>query len=261
MPDLSVAVGIPVEYPTSSVVSTPLTPEEQFTVSSTLDSMGQRLAAQSPTIGLLFASQKAFFLAAAQIAKAKFQQATVYPPSHSAPQSAASKLLTARQPDAGQIGMQFILPEDIKRNQAGGTPTAPTTWDLTTVAGTQLFLIGSSAAGTAGFFSTTGTEPNRYILAIMRNGIVEVGGNTPSIDQLFYTTNQQAYVPWAVSPLVAQTVEPTKAVYIYDTPAAYIIDETILSKLIAMPKYSQSTRIALIGVKYYEYNQYTSLQF
>jgi hypothetical protein len=245
---LSRQIGIPVFYPTSSYSSVPLTGGERTTLETTLDHMYRTLARQAPTVAQDFQSHRQFYLTVAEIAKAKFQQAPNFP------SSSASELLSAEVPSAGQIGMQFIIPEDIARNQAGGAPTAPSTWDSGALtAGTPFFFIGSSSP-TTGFFSTNGVEPNRYILAVQRNGLVEVGGNTPAFDQINYTTAQSQYTPFSESELFQITTEPTKQVYVYNTAGALILDETIQSKLIGMPKYSVNSRVALVGVKFFEYN-------
>jgi len=243
---LSRKLGIPIFYPTTSYTAIDLIGGERQTLVTTLDNMYRTLAKQAPSVAQDFQAHRDFYLTVAAIAKAKFQQAPNFP-------SSDDEILSAEVPSAGQIGMQFIIPEDIARNQAGGTPTAPSTWDSGTLtAGTPFFFIGSSNA-TAGFFSTSGTEPFRYILAIQRNGLVEVGGNTPAFDQIFYTNAQSQYTPFSESPLYQITNEPTKQVYAYNTAGALILDETIQSKLIGMPKYSVNSRVALVGVKFFEY--------
>jgi hypothetical protein len=245
----SAVVNRPVLYPTNTMPLAALNQAEEVTISTTLKHIADSIDRTSTVVGSLFRAHTDFFLVAAMIAKAKFQATPNFPAS-----DRASALYSAEVPDAGQIGISPIGPPDILNGTSSSTP--PSTWDQGAPASVPAttYLIGGSTYS----FSTAGTEPKRYILALMQNGLVEIGGNTPSADQGFYTTTQNSYVPWYFNPTYDTSVETQKPVYIYDTPGAIIMDETIVSKLSIRQIYQTATRIALIGIKIYEYNYYTA---
>ena len=253
---LSQFAGFPVLYPNTTIQAVQLDPSEVRSLKFWFDSRVKHYQAIDPYLAMNFAENYSFFLSVAQIAKGKFQQVSSLPPSEG---QGDSTLRSPQIPAANQIGIQDILPEDIYRNQAGtGVTTGPHTWDINALtAQTAVYMLGDSVPT---YFSTNGTEPNRYVLGVMRNGLVEIGGNTPVFDQFFYKTTLNGYNPFTVNEAYNVTEVANKTIYTYDTPGAILLDEVVKAQLTAMPKYGGvNSRVAMIGIKVYEYNQYTAL--
>lgn len=250
---ISNLIGMPFLYPKSTTIGTKgLDPSEYSSLKRWFDSRVSKYTTLDPVVGQNFANHLNFFTALWMIAKAKFQQVSAFPPSDQ------KDIRSPQIPGVSQIGIQDILPEDVYRNQTGsGSTTGPTTWDINTlVAGTTVYLLGDSVPT---YFKTTGTEPNRYILGIIKNGFVEVGANTPVLDQMYYSTKQDSFNPFTINSLFQISEVQNKSIYSYDTPGAILLDEVVNATMTAMPKYAGNSRIAFIGCKVYEYNQYTAL--
>jgi len=251
---------MPVLYPNTTIQGKPLTANEVRTLRSWYDSRVKKYSAIDPVLGDNFSRHWNFFQSVFQIAKGKFQQVASFPETDATAAQPASAYRSPQIPQANQIGVQDILPEDVYRNQTGsGSTVGPQTWDINTlVPGTALYLLGDSAPT---YFSTPGTEPNRYILGIIQNGLVETGGNTPGADQLFFYTTLNGFNPFTIDSLYRVTEVANKTIYSYDTPGAILLDEVVKAQLTMEPKYAVNTSISFIGVKVYEYNQYTALKY
>ena len=210
----------------------------------------------TPVVAEDYKNQYAFFLDVLCIAKARFDNK---------PLNVAE---VAELPRSGQMGVSPITPMDL--DLIVSDPITPTTdnrnmWDLVAVAGpagvgTIRYIIPSAIAAPVAWWHTCQTVEGRSMIAIMKNGIMEIDA-VPALNQFQWTTAQGLYVPWKSVPTVEQSVEKDKAVYQYHTPTAFIITPDLGIRLAAMPYLTKTISPKIIGMVYYEYNYYNALLY
>jgi hypothetical protein len=165
-------------------------------------------------------------------------------------------------PSSGQVGVSLIEPGDIRY---AVTPSAAepaysdyalNTWELSLTAGTPVYLLGRADA----FYKARPTEGSRCALAIMKNGIIEVG-TSPSLCQFIFQTEKITYPYLTVHQLVDQPVEPGRPIYQYNIPLGLPIFHDFGVKLAAMPRYSGTRDVRIIGVCFYERDHKATLKW
>jgi len=194
------------------------------------------LRAISPVIASDFERQREFFHGLARIFKAK-----------------VNRPYGGVLPSANQFGSQLLIPYFIKWTSSPSSSNpcysdyTVNSWDLSLTAGTDAYLLGSSA----NFYKASPTVGSRVIFGIMENGIVEVG-TSPKLNQFKVDTERASYPPFAVHPLVDQSVERNLTIYRYNLSFSLPVFYDFGVKLKAMPIASGTSNVRLIGVAFYE---------
>jgi hypothetical protein len=163
-------------------------------------------------------------------------------------------------PSSGQVGVSLLEPRDI-RYVVTPSDTEPAysdyslnTWEISLTAGTTRYLLGSADK----FFKARPTVGMRCAIAIMKNGLVEVG-TTPALAQLIVQTEKITYPYLTVHPLVDQPIDPEYQIYQYNLPFGLPIFHDFGVKLAVMPRYTGTRDIRMIGVCFYESDHKKSL--
>lgn len=223
-----------------------ITPDEKAAFDEFFNNQLIAMRRVTPAVAEDYKSQYAFFLDVLCIAKARFDNK---------PLNVAE---VAELPRAGQMGVGPILPLDLDGAVSGLAATARNTWDLPAVAGTIEDIIPTAAVAVAAGWHTSAVVESRSMIAIMKNGIIEID-DTPALNQFQWTTLQTSYNPWRATVTVEQTVEKDKSVYQYHTPTAFIITPDLGVRLRAMPFLTKDISPRLVGIVYFEYGYYNVL--
>jgi hypothetical protein len=212
--------------------ATTLTADEEKDLGYCLADVNTVLSKVSPSLADLMTANKQFFIGAAQIAKAKMDDKVISYPG---------------QP--GFIGVAPIVPQLLK--WAGTVPTdyPNNSWELSLTAGTPTYLLGSSAA----WYKTSSAVGSRMLLAIPKDGIVEIG-STPKLDQFrLISESLTKFGPWSVCPLIEMPADPDRPIYQYPTHGALVVTYDLGYKLYAMPKVTGKSKVVILGLAFYEH--------
>jgi len=88
----------------------------------------------------------------------------------------------------------------------------------------------------------------------MKDGAVEIG-STPRIQQFRLITEAETkWGIWTVYPLIEQTIEPGKTIYQYNTLGIIPVYHNFGIKWTAMPKYTGTSILKLLGLFFYEHD-------
>lgn len=227
-----------------------LSPLELARLTEFLDYYGRKLQKVSPVLAEDFIAQQGFFLDVAAYAKARFENKPY------------NEDEVAELPRAGQLGAQALHCQDLRSiGEVAGNISLHNTWDLPVVAGTVQFIFGGCVAPANLWFTTNwnqialptaATIDERCIIAIMKNGIIE-SGTTPTIGQIRYNTQGQAYPPWRPDILRDAQVECDKPVYQYHTPGAMILTPDLGTSLGVMPTRDGTISPRVVGLVFGEF--------
>lgn len=201
----------------------------------------------SPKIAETLRTQESFFIKAGQIAKASLPvpKPIRYPA------------------EPGTIGVSPLIPQAI-RYVATPTPSTPAysnyelnSWVLPQTAGVPVYLLGSPTD----YYKACPIENKRCLLAIAKDGLIEISQTTkPGLQQLHVETEiQKRYGPWAVHPLVTETIEDDRVIYQYNTIGPMIVYRDLGTRLSAMPARTQSSEVKMLGMFFYEYEFWPTL--
>jgi len=203
--------------------------------------MGVRILEKvSPTAAKIFEEHLSIFLKFGGIAKAHF------------PESKPIKFPS----EPGCIGVNLLFPQAIKY---AATPSASVPcytdfktnkWEIDLTEGTRAYLLGSDTA----YYKASPQTAKHELIVICQNGIIEIG-STPKLGQFRVLSEiQQKYGIWTPHPLVDVSVEPNKQVFIYPTLGVLPVYHDLGVKLYAMPYYSGTAYIRLLGIVFYEHD-------
>jgi len=206
--------------------------DEEETIDNFLHSLADELAKKSPKIAADFRAQIPNMKDLASYFKAKVDGKPYSP--------------TIDTPDPGQLGMNVIIPQFFSVN----------TFSVDVTAGTTAYLWGSAAS----YFTTTSTVDQRYMIYPMANGIIHIV-DTPFTQQFQFETQKKSYAPFAVDPMVVETIEENKTIYQYRNPA-FILNWDLGTKLKFMPnRTANGVEYNIIGIVVYEYSAFSSLKW
>jgi hypothetical protein len=162
-------------------------------------------------------------------------------------------------PSPGSFGIKALFPFDIhytdtpSATEPAYTAYGKYTWEVDTTAGTPVYLLGDASH----FFKMKPTTGSRAIALIFQNGIIEVG-STPKFYQFKIDSERNTYPPFNTSPLADVRTDPERAVYIHKTPFAIPLWYDFGVKLQAVPHYTGTADIRLLGIVFYEYDYYSA---
>lgn len=206
-----------------------------------LDKYALQLHRASPAIAEDFIRQKSFFKDVCCIAKARFDNKPL------------NEDEVAELPRAGQLGVSPLIAQDLSII-GEVAPLQHNTWDIAAVAGTPVYIFGSAG----NWFVTRGAVmEQRSMIAIMKNGLIEVGA-TPSINQIRFWTAAAAYPPWRTSILKDVCLESDKPIYQYHSPAAFILTPDLGTRMQVMPVRTGNISARLVGLVFGEYNYFNT---
>jgi len=198
------------------------------------------LARISPKLANDFRKHEPFFMKLGGIAKAKMDNKPITYPGES-----------------GSIGVGFLIPQAIKYTTTTPTDFANNLWQMSVTAGATAYILGSDTA----FYRTNSTEGSRHIIGIIKNGLIEIG-TSPSFNQFKIISQAMTkYLPWTVHPLVEQPIEPDKPIYQYNTIGAVMLLYDFGIKWTALPLYTRTPRVQLLGIFFYEEDFFTDTNF
>ena len=230
-----------------TVAYDPITTDEKQAIERFFNYHSRILYNISPKIANLFNEHKSAVLKFAGVAKGLF-----------------TKSKPIKYPaESGTIGIDILMPYFIKYT-ASPSSSAPAytdytnnTWDLSLTAGTDVYFLGSSS----NWYKANPQDDQNMMLVIFKDGVLEVG-TTPKIDQMRIVTEiNQKYSPWVVNPLVEIPVEEGKTIYQYNTLGILPVYPDLGVKWYAMPKYSGTSTIKLLGVVFYEYDGFSDTKY
>jgi len=224
-----------------------LKPDETDAIVACLGDTVDMVRRVSPAIAETIDKHKSFFVKAGMIAKALFP---------------GNKPL--RYPsEPGSLGVSAIIPQAIKyaatpsATQPAYTDYTTNSWTISLTAGTPAYLFGSST----NWYKASPVDEKHTLLAIPKDGVVEIG-TTPSIYQMRMTTEIQAkYSPWAVHPLVDQTIERNKSIFQYNTLGPVIVYPNLGFKWAVMPHATGNSTIRVLGLFFYEHDFLSDLKW
>lgn len=206
-----------------------------------LDNYARQLHRASPAIAEDFIRQKPFFKDVCCIAKARFDNKPL------------NEDEVAELPRAGQLGVSPLIAQDLSII-AEAAPLLHNTWDHAAVAGTPVYIFGSADD----WYVTRGAVmEQRSMIAIMQNGLIEVGA-TPSINQIRFWTAAASYPPWRAGILRDISLESDKPIYQYRSPAAFILTPDLGTRMQVMPVRTGNISARLIGLVFAEYNYFNT---
>jgi hypothetical protein len=207
---------------------------EEKAVLDCLSDVNVVLSKVSPTLADLMTAHKQFFLSCAKIAKSKMDDKVISYPG---------------QP--GMIGVSPIVPQLLKWSGTVPTDYPNNSWELSLTAGTPVYLLGGSA--TTAWYKTSSTVGQRMLLAIPKDGIVEIG-STPKLDQFrLISESLTKFGPWGVCPLIELQADPDRPIYQYPTQGAFYVTYDLGYKLYAMPKVTGKSKVIILGLAFYEH--------
>ena len=213
----------------SQVIVEDLTPDEERAIRAWLEYQVEHLARISPKLADDFRSELDVVLQIAKIFKAETKKAfsTTLP----------------HMPAADEIGVNILIPQFFNRNEHS----------ISVTAGTPAYLWGSGAE----YFKTTSTPGSRYMIYIIRNGIIHIG-DTPVTRQFKFESQEKAFKPFTVHPVVIQSVELERPIYQYPMHA-FLLDWKIGTRLSFMPERTATVKFEILGVVFYEHDAYSDL--
>ena len=209
-----------------------LTNDEENTIEEYLNSLADEMAKVSPKIASDFRNQIQNVKDLASHFKARCDGKPYSP--------------TINTPDPGQLGMNPVIPQFFNKNHF--------TVDVTE--GTAAYMWGDATS----YFTTTSTVDQRYMLYVAANGIIHIL-DTPVTNQFKFDTEKKSYSPFAVEPLVIETIEEDKTIYQYQNPA-FPLGWDVGSKLSFMPNRTASgLAYNIIGIVVYEQGAFSALKW
>jgi len=214
-----------------SVEVAPLSAEEEAVLRRYIRHVVRVLERISPVIARNFAAHESYFVKCAQMFKAISEKPLSIPPA------------------PGTFGVTLIFPQAIKYSANAPTSYKNNLWEIDLTAGTAAYILGSDTA----FYFASSTSGQRSMLAIIQDGLLEVG-TTPKIYQMKMITQQDAARgPFAVAPLTEVPIEAGKAIYEYNHPAM-IVRHDFGVKWAILPAYSGTGVYKVLGLVFYEYD-------
>jgi len=217
----------------------PLSTEEEASVRKAIKDGLAQIRAVSPKIYDEIEKQTEAFVKWAGVAKATFpnEQPIKYPS------------------EPGSIGVNFLIPPCIDYTTTASSTlpsytsyTAPT-WALSLTAGTISYLFGSGSY----YFKACPKDDNHTMIVVAQNGLIEVE-TTPKIDQIkFKTEVMNKYAAWAATPLITESIDDNKNLYMYNTIGQFPLFHNLGAKLEIMPCVTGASNIAPIGLCFYEH--------
>ena len=201
----------------------------------------QQIAAVAPPVAESLSIQEDAFVKFAGVAKAIFpdDKPLRYPS------------------EPGTIGVAPIVPCAVnwKATASSSYPCYTSyndgTWEIDLTAGTIAYLLGDSSGN---YFKGSVTDDAHSMVVIAKDGIVEFG-TTPKINQIHYKTEvQDKYGPICTHPLMEIPAETGKQYYQYPTLGMIPLYHNFGSMLRVYPNYTGSSKIALLGLVFYEHD-------
>lgn len=226
-----------------------LSQDERDAITLCFDENIKKLENISPKLASLYRPQREAMVKMAQIAKGTFPEQKIY----------------SYPGQSGGLGVDFINPYLLGYgNVTNGTgANGYTTYDgllpgtteirswnvLLNTAGTMDYLLGYDATYD---YSGCATDQKHSFVAIFQDGITEVG-TSPRIAQMHFKSSlMDRYVPISVPPLVGQTIEEGKSIYVYNTPGIIPIPHNYGIWIRFIPLYAGISHMPLMGMVFYE---------
>ena len=223
--------------------------DERDAVTYCFDQNIKKLENVSPKLASLYRPQREAMIKMAGIAKGTFPEQKIY----------------SYPGQTGGLGVDFINPYLFGHGNVtnGVGASGYTTYDgllpgtteirswnvLLNTAGTMDYILGYD--GTYGY-SGCATDQKHSFVAIFQDGITEVG-TTPKIAQMHFKTSlMDRYVPISVPPLVGQTIEQGKSIYVYNTPGIIPCPHNYDTWIRFIPLYTGIAHLPLMGMVFYE---------
>jgi hypothetical protein len=209
-----------------------LSSDEEKAINDCLADINTVLSKVCPSLADLMTAHKQFFLSAGRIAKAKMDDKVISYPGQ-----------------AGMIGVSPIIPQLLKWSATVPTDYPNNSWELSVTAGSSVYLLGSATA----WYKTSSTVGERMVLAIPKDGIVEIG-STPKFDQFRLITEALTkFGPWSVSPLVEMPLDPERPIYQYPTHGSFVVSYDLGYKLYTRAKTTGKSKVIILGLAFYEH--------
>ncbi len=228
-----------------------LSPEEEDAVRLAFDKSLKKIEFVSPKLAAQLRPQKEAFVKWAGVAKGTFPETKSY----------------SYPATAGGLGADWITPELYKYDTTpsatfpcytdyNATASTTDTFDLTLTAGTMRAIAGYSAGSGALTTSYKGsiTSQMHSFVVLAQDGLAEIG-TTPKVSMVKVATDlQNKYAPYAVSPLITQTIEENKTIYQYNTPGMIPMDFNVGTFVMVYPNVSGTSTVVPLGMVFYEYD-------
>lgn len=158
-------------------------------------------------------------------------------------------------PTAGSLGIAPLFPYAIKPTAATPSGYNLNTFDITTVANGDTYILGSATAFYKG--QTTPDQTTWYLF--LANGLIEVG-STPSAEQVkLISKEKQAISPivpgaFAMQAPINDRTSGAPPMYLYNgVPAFYVDNQSDGVKLILRTRDAKPATIVPLGFVFYEY--------
>ena len=121
-------------------------------------------------------------------------------------------------------------------------------WDASLTAGTAFYLAGSSTKAYRG----SAISGKHSYAVVFQDGIIELG-TTPKIEQVFFKSELlDKYTPISMQPLMNQSIEEGRSIYQYSTPGMMPFSHQTGSVIAALPNYTGTSNIPILGMVFYE---------
>jgi hypothetical protein len=212
-----------------------LSPEDEKAIRDCLADINATLSKVSPSLADLMRANESFFLQAAAMAKGIFP---------------VSKPI--RYPsEPATIGVMPIAPQFIKYSTTVPSSYPVNSWTLNMTAGTPVWLFGDGT----NFYKTCGLENKHVLLAIPKDAIIQVGGDSGLLNQfVLYTEIQQKYSSWFTQPLRELSDDPDRKIYQYTTLGNLVLTHNLGVMFGAMPLKDGTVDIKILGLAFYEHD-------
>jgi hypothetical protein len=242
------ARGVPVFAGGRAVVdTTALTDDETKAVRRCISDYVEHLNLVCPTLATTVKNQESFLLKAAQVAKASF--------------TSPKPLRYPSEP--GAAGVMPLIPQALKWVASPNvdnpcyTSFKTNLWEIDLTAGTTTYLLGDGT----NYYRTSKTKDQVSLIALPKDCLVEIG-STPKLSQFrVYTEIQKKYGPYAVEPLIEVPIVSDKVIYQYPTLGSVLLAKDLGTMWEAMPTYSGTSRLMLLGLVFFEHDFMPTLKW
>ncbi len=226
-----------------TVETEPLSEAEISLLDKFLGEFTDHVKTVSPVLAKTVTEHKGLVLTMAEIFKAKIN----------------AKSFGGELPSPGSFGVKALMPFDLhyvdtpNAEHPAYTAYGKYTWELNVTQGTPVYLLGDAS----NYFKMSPTVGKRAVALIFKNGLVEVGA-TPKMFQFKVDSERNTYPPFTTSPLADVRTDPERPVYIHKTPFAIPLWYDFGIKMQAVPHYTGTVDLRMLGVVFYEYDYYAS---
>lgn len=219
-----------------------LSEDEITLIEKFFNEANRALSRTSPYVADAFVKQKDLIYTFAQIFKAKVN----------------GKSFAGEVPSPGSLGIAMLMPFDLHYTDTpSGTAPAYTSygkydWTLSTTAGTAVYLLGDAT----NYFKMNPTVGKRAMAIVIKDGVIEVG-DSPKFYQFKLDTERNTYPPFRTHVLADVSTDPDRPVYVHKIPFAIPLWYDFGIKFQAVPHFTGTADLRLVGVVFYEYDYYS----